>query len=232
MIPLVVIRPEPGRSASVAAARALGLEAVGAPLFVIEPQAWDAPDRDEFDALLVGSANVFRHGGAGLARYSGLPVHVVGAATAAAARAAGFAVGTVGSGGLQRVLDALDNRPGPGRLLRLAGAKRIALTPPEGVTMTERTVYASRALPMATGLAQRLAAPHVVALHSAEAARHFAAECDRLGVDRRHIALAVIGPRVASAAGGGWRATGVADNPDETALLAKARELCQTCRGD
>ena len=41
---LLVLRPEPGASATVERARALGLDAVAMPLFEVEPVAWDAPD--------------------------------------------------------------------------------------------------------------------------------------------------------------------------------------------
>lgn len=225
MIPLCVIRPEPGCAASVAAARAQGLEAFGFPLFAVAPQAWEAPPADRFDGLLAGSANVFRHGGPALAAYRHIPVHAVGSTTADAARAAGFPVATVGQGGLQRVLDGI---PSGTRLLRLAGAERIALIPPPGVQLSERTVYASRPCPLPAALAALLARPAVIALHSAEAARHFAAECDRLAVPRGVLRLACIGPRVAEAAGSGWAAVGIAPDPSETGLLAKATELCQT----
>ncbi len=228
MIPLVVIRPEPGCAASVSAARELGLEAHGIPLFAIRPLAWPAPPVDEFDALLVGSANAFRHGGPDLERYRAVPVHAVGAATAEAARAAGFAVAATGGGGLQGVLDAI--APGT-RLLRLAGAERIALSPPAGVTMVEQEVYASAPQPAPPGLIALLAAPAVILLHSAQAARHLASECDRLGLARDHLSLATIGPRVSAAAGPGWRALATAANPSESALLAKARDLCQTPPG-
>ena len=53
-LPLVVIRPEPGNAATCAAARALGLEAVAAPLFEIEPVGWAVPE-GRFDAILAGS---------------------------------------------------------------------------------------------------------------------------------------------------------------------------------
>lgn len=225
MTALVFIRPEPGCSASIAAARAMGLAATGHPLFEIRPQPWDAPDPAGFDALLAGSANLFRHGGAALARYRHLPVHVVGDATAEAARAAGFAVAAIGAGTLQPVLDTIP--PGT-RLLRLSGAERVELTPPADVSLTERAVYASIALPLPADLARLLASDAVVVLHSAAAARHFAAECDRLEIARDRLALACIGPRVAEAAGTGWRTVAVADTPRETALLAKAAELCQT----
>lgn len=227
MIPLIVIRPEPGCSASVGAAQELGLAAQGWPLFDVTPLPWDAPAPEKFDALLVGSANAFRHGGGALAQYRDLPVHAVGAATAAAGPGAGFAVAATGSGGLQAVLAAI---PAGTRVLRLAGAERVELRPPAGVTMTERVVYASVPRPMPP-LAALLARPAAVLLHSAEAARHFAAECDRLGIGRAALALATIGPRVIAAVGLGWRAIAAAAEPTEAALLAEARELCQDLGG-
>lgn len=223
MTPLYVIRPEPGCAATVAAARGAGLAAHGFALFAVEPVDWAVPE-GAFDLLLAGSANVFRHGGAGLAALRGLPVWAVGQATAAAARAAGFAVERTGRGGLQAVLEQV---PADRRVLRLAGAERVELAPPGGVTMAERVVYASRALPLPAELAARLAQGGVVAVHSAEAMRHFAGECLRLGLARGRIALATIGPRVSAAAGEGWWAVATANSPDDAALLASARDLCQ-----
>lgn len=225
MIPLLVVRPEPGCSATVAAARAMGLEALGHPLFAVRPVEWQAPDPAGFDALLVGSANVFRHGGEPLAALSALPVRAVGETTAEAAREAGFAVEAMGGGGLQPVLDAV---PPGARLLRLAGAERVVLAPPAGVTLTEIVVYASEPLPMESRLAAMLREPCVVALHSAGSARHFAAECERLGVDRSGVSLVTIGPRVSAAAGAGWQAVATAPSSDDAALLATARNLCHT----
>ena len=66
----------------------------------------------------------------------------------------------------------------------------------------------------------------VVLLHSAEAARHFAAEVDRLGLSRGRIALAAFAPRIAAAAGTGWAASRAARQPNDPALLALAREMC------
>jgi uroporphyrinogen-III synthase len=224
MIPLAIIRPEPGCTASVSAARAMGLEAHGHPLFAVSPVAWELPDLAAFDGLLIGSANVLRHGGAHLAALRHLQVHAVGETTARAAEAAGFTVAATGAGGLQPVLDAV--APGT-RLLRLAGAERIALTPPAGVTMAERVVYASAPLAMPAALAALFAVPAVVALHSAEAARHLAAECDRLGLARAALSLAVIGPRVSAAAGEGWARVALAGTASEAALLSCAADLCQ-----
>mgnify|MGYP001400747850 CR=1 FL=1 len=148
MKPLFLIRPEPGWSVSAETARAMGLDVHGAPLFTIEPVAWDAPDPADFDGLLVGSANTFRHGGKQLAKLTKLPVHAVGEATADAARAAGFLIGRTGRGGLQNLLDELSKREL--RLLRLAGADRVTLRLPDGIRVETRTVY--RAVP--EGLAE------------------------------------------------------------------------------
>jgi uroporphyrinogen-III synthase len=208
----------------VRAATAMGLEVHGFPLFQLLPRAWAQPGADHFDALLVGSANAFRHGGRGLSLYRHLPVHVVGRATAQAAVAAGFALGKVGRGGLQPVLDGL--APGT-RLLRLAGAERIKLTLPRGISMTEQVVYESRTLPMPPALVDLLAKPAVIALHSAEAARHLDAECGRLSLPRAHLYLAAMGARIGAAAGSGWAQVALAGTPDEAALLECAANLCQ-----
>ncbi len=226
MIPLIVIRPQPGCAATAAAARELGLDVHDFPLFAIRPLDWDAPDPASFDALLIGSANALRHGRTALAGYQGLPAYAVGAATAKAARAAGLVVAATGEGGLQAIFGKL--QPGHNRLLRLAGRENVPVTPPPGVTMTERVVYASEALPMPAQLTALLAAPTVVLLHSAGAARHFAAQCDLHAIPRRRIALAALGPRIAGAAGEGWADVATSANPADHALLALARELCQT----
>ena len=119
-MPVIVIRPEPGCSATVAAAQALGLDARAFPLFEVEPCHWDAPGAETFDALLIGSANALRQGGAALAAYAGMPAYCVGEATAQAAQAAGLRIAATGNGGLQAVLAQI--APDHRRLLRLGQA--------------------------------------------------------------------------------------------------------------
>lgn len=225
MTAVIVIRPEPGCTATVEAARKAGLDARAFPLFMVEARAWDRADPAAYDCLLAGSANVFRCAGVGLGDLRGLPVLAVGQATAAAAREAGFSVAVTGSGGLQGVLDRI---PAGTRLLRLAGEERILLAPPAGVSMDERVVYASLPLSMPEALAALLREPAIVLLHSAEAARHLGAECDRLGIARRPLRLAALGPRIAAAAGDGWGEVASAAQMDDAALLALARQLCHT----
>lgn len=223
-LPLVVLRPEPGCSETLAAARAMGLDAIAAPLFAIEPVAWEVPDPAEFDALLVGSANAFRRGGAGLSRLAALPVHAVGERTADAARAAGFGLAQVGEGGLQALLDTL---AAPLNLLRLAGAARVALASPRGIAVFERVVYRAVPQPLSSDVVAQLRRGALALLHSAEAARTFAAECNRLGIDRGNVALGALAPRVVEAAGSGWHAIGVAPAVADAALLALVADMCQ-----
>lgn len=225
MVPLIVIRPEPGCSATVAAATAAGLDVHGYPLFAVRPCSWQAPDPARFDALLAGSANVFRHGGTGLAGLLGLPVYAVGETTASAARAAGFAVAAAGSGGLQAVLDSVV--PSGARLLRLAGDERVPLHLPPGLRMEERVVYASKPQDMPPELIERLRAPAIIAVHSAEAVRHLTAQCVYHGIRRAPLRIAALGQRIAQAAEGGWGEVAVATLPNDTALLALARQMCQ-----
>jgi uroporphyrinogen-III synthase len=227
MTHLVVIRPEPGNSATVAEARAMGLEAVGFPLFDVVPVEWDGVDPSGYDALLLGSANAVHHAGAGLDTLRTLPAYAVGEATARAAQAAGLRIVATGSGGLQSVLAQL--QPGHRRLLRLCGRERMALSPPPGVGIEERVVYAAEPLPLPDALADLLHGGAVVLLHSAEAARHFAAQCDARGLDRASLAIATLGPRIAEAAGRGWLTVRSAAQPRDRALLALAGQMCQEC---
>ncbi|HUD28643.1 MAG TPA: uroporphyrinogen-III synthase [Novosphingobium sp.] len=224
-LPVLILRPEPGASATLAAARDAGLSARAFPLFHVRGLSWDPVPREEIDALLLGSANALRHGGPDLAAYRGLPVYAVGETTAEAARAAGLDVVATGRGGLQAMLDALE--PGHRRLLRLAGRERVELAIPRGVEVLTREVYASEPLPLPPQLVDLLARPALVLLHSGEAAAHFACRCDEAGIDRARIRLAAIGPRVASRAGAGWAALRSAPTPVDAALLALAARMCQ-----
>ena len=223
MRPLLILRPEPGNAASVAAARELGLSVLGAPLFAVKSVPWDVPEADAFDGILAGSANLFRLGGPGLGRLAALPVLAVGAETAHAAQAAGFAVPQVGQGGLAEVARNL----APGRYLRLSGADPVALELPAGVVIETITVYAAQPLPLAEKAARLLQEPCVVALHSGEAARHFAAECTRLNLARGHVALACLAPRIGTMAGVGWQSVEISAMRRDQPLLALAGQMCQ-----
>lgn len=203
--PLGVLRPEPGNAATAARIEALGRRALRLPLFAVRAVAWDAPDPAEYDSLVLTSANALRHGGEALTTLADLPVHAVGAATAAAARAAGFAVVAVGEGGVGAL------QP-PGRVLRLVGRDHHVLADADTII-----VYASEALdPDLDALAGGVAL-----LHSARAARTLA---DRV-TDRSGIALAAISPAAAAAAGSGWHRIAVAPQPTDMDLISAALVL-------
>lgn len=228
---ILALRPEPGLAATLAKARAMGLAVTGHALSEIRAVDWECPDPEGIDGLLIGSANAILHGGPALARLADKPVYAVGEATAAAARAAGFAVAMVGSGGLQGVLDAID---APCHLLRIAGEEHVPLTPPEGVSFAEVIAYRSVHLPLDPQAALLASGPDqaapLVLLHSAATARHFAGECDRLGLARAGVTLAALGPRIAAAAGKGWAAVHTAAEPDEGTLLQLVFDLCGAAR--
>lgn len=220
---VVTIRPEPGADSTVEYGRRKGLLIHAFPLSEVKPVVWNPPPPEDFDALLVGSANVFRHAGPALRRYELLPVHAVGETTAQAARQAGLRVERVGEGGLQKVIDSV---PGPLRYLRLAGTEHVPLKPPSGTTIDLHTVYKSVNLPIGRELEQVLRDDALVLLHSAGAAQHLRAECDRLDIDRAGISLATLGPRICEAAGSGWARIKTASQPRESALLALAADMC------
>lgn len=220
---ILTIRPEPGSGATVAAGREAGLAIEACPLFEIRPRAWRAPAPQAIDGLLIGSANAIRHGGPELERLRGKPVFAVGVATARAAEAAGFRVAACGRGSLQPLVDGLAP---PLRLLRLTGEEHVPLAPPPGIEVETRIGYMSAPLPLPAELAGRLRAGALVLLHSAAAARHFAAECDRLAIDRAALRLAALGPRIAAAAGSAWGEVRSAAEPSEAALLALLGDMC------
>jgi uroporphyrinogen-III synthase len=215
---LYVLRPEPGASATVERAIALGIDAAAMPLFAIEPVAWTVPDAGDFDGLLLTSANAVREAGAGLGDLGNLPVHAVGEATAEAARSAGLDIAAVGQGGI----DALLRTTSAGmRLLHLCGEdRRMPASPVE--RLTSICVYRSREFP----------APSVGALRGQVAAVHSPRAAARLGeladaALRSTIRLAAISEAAAAAAGRGWEELAIAANPNDGDLLALAARLCQ-----
>jgi uroporphyrinogen-III synthase len=212
---LLVLRPEPGASATVERARERGLDASVIPLFEIEPVEWGAPDPGAFDALLLTSANAVRFGGAGLASVRGLPVYAVGEATAEAARAAGFAIAGTGEVGVDRLLSSIAVEL---RLLHLCGADRRS---PETArqAIAPIVVYRARAIDNP----DLSAAPGSVAVvHSPRAGARLAELLD----ERSAIFIAAISAPAAAALGEGWGALEIADRPSDESLLALAARLC------
>jgi uroporphyrinogen-III synthase len=216
---VLVLRPEPGASATAKRARHLGLHPVVLPLFEVEPVAWQLPDLGDFDGLLLTSANAMRHGGDKLELLHGLPVYSVGAATADAARSVGFDVTVTGDSDLEHLLGSI---PPELKLLHLAGEHRTP-APHARQRITSLTVYRSVARDGADlGAVQ----DSVALIHSPRAGRRLAELMERQGVDTSRVAIAAISRNAASAAGLGWAAVETAAAPNDEALLALAASLC------
>ena len=212
---VLVLRPEPGATATVRRAERLGLDAIALPLFEIEPIAWKAPDPAGFDALLLSSANGVRYGGEQLQKLRGLSVRAVGEATAEAARDAGFDVASCGDAGIGELLD---STPANFRLVHLCGEHRKALT---GVRQQITPVPVYRAVAIAEPEMPDCAGT-VVLIHSPRAGQRYA----QLIEERSDITIAAISPAAAEAVGTGWEMVQTADRPNDDALLALATRLC------
>lgn len=212
---LLVLRPEPGASATVERARERGLDAFAVPLFVVQPVAWQTPDPGGFDGLLLTSANAVRHGGEQLQALRGLKAYAVGEATAEAARGAGLDIASTGDAGAERLLGSIEQDL---RLLHLSGADSTEL----GATRQEiAKVVVYRSDPIERPDLSR-ANGSVALVHSPRAARRFA----ELVSDRGSIAIAAISEPAASAVGNGWQLVESAEAPNDAALLALAAALC------
>jgi uroporphyrinogen-III synthase len=215
MTKVLVLRPEPGATATVEKARTLGLDALAVPLFEIERIGWDAPEMANFDGLLLTSANAIRVAGGELERLRGLKAYAVGEATAEAAREAGFDIAATGDAGVGRLLASIE----PGlKLLHLCGADR---REPVGARQRITTVEVYRAVALERpDLSQAIGS--VAMVHSPRAGRRFAELTD----DRGTIAVAAISQAAADSVGGGWRIVEVAEQPSDDAVLALAARLC------
>ncbi len=221
MIPLLILRPQPGAAATAKRAEMLGLMPVIRSLFMVEPRAWEPPDATRFDAIVLTSANAVRIGSADIARYFALPVYAVGTATAQAARTAGFADVREGAGDATAAFQALVEA-GHSRPLHLAGADRTDY-PTLPFEVTTRVVYA--AVPADVALPP---GRHVALVHSARAAARYAEICpSRAAIDVVAISAAVAeAASVAVAEGAGWRSMTSAPEPTDNAMLALATMLC------
>ncbi|MCW3797767.1 uroporphyrinogen-III synthase [Sphingomonas sp. BN140010] len=212
----MVLRPQPGASATLARAAGMGLPAIAIHLFSVEPLEWQPPATGTFDGLLLTSANAPREAGPQLDLLRGLPVYAVGEATGAAARAAGLHVVEVGRGGVKELLAGV---PRDLRLLHLCGADRTAEPTPVSVDCIP--VYRAAPIDAPTGL-DRL--PGSVALvHSPRAGRRLA----EVAGERQDVRVAAISKSAADACGTGWAALEAAPEPTDAALLSLAARLCQ-----
>ncbi len=216
---IAVLRPEPGNCLTAAAIEARGRIAIRMPLFEVHPEPWTLEDAEEFDALMLTSANAIRHGGPGLAALNRLPVYAVGEPTAEAARRAGFEVVCVGTDDAEALV-AMAGAAGIRRALHLAGRERTLEA--GGIVARVVTVYASE--PIEPRDATRLTGS-VALVQSARAGARLAEIVDAAGLARGGIALVAVSARAAEAAGRGWEQRIVPGDVDSEALIDAAIAL-------
>ncbi len=208
---VLIVRPAPGNKATADAVSAMGLYPVVVPLFEVVPVAWDVPDPQAFDAVVMTSANAARLGGPKLAQFTHLPLFAVGEATATAARKAGFAEVLSGASDAAEIGQNL-----PANVLHLTGADYRPIPTESAVTVT--TVYEACPIAPCGSLCAEVAM-----IHSPQAGRHLAA----LKPDRHETTIVAISTPAALACGFGWAAIHVAERPREHAMLATLARVCE-----
>jgi uroporphyrinogen-III synthase len=220
---VLILRPEPGNSASCARAIKLGLEPISVPLFRIESVAWHAPDPKNYTAIMMTSANAARFAGTQLAQYSHIPLFAVGAATAESARDSGFTSVVSGEKNVAHLLATFATL-GPQKILHLCGEDRIALAS-SGLEIDQRIVY--RSVPIQQDLKNLFSVSRfmICLVHSPRAGERFADLCDAQHIEKSKILIVAISGAAARAAGPGWEKVAISANPRDDALLQIALEL-------
>ncbi len=231
MVRVLITRPREDAEALAEALAVRGVEALVEPLLEIVPLDPGDFDLAGVQAALLTSAN----GARALAAATGLrdvPVLAVGEATAAAARAAGFAEVAVAGGDVAALACLAESRcePHGGPLVHVSGeavagdlSGRLA---ERGFTVRRAVLYEARvARALSAAAASALAAGEIDAafLYSPRTAKTLVSLAEKAG-----LAAALAGVRalclsaaVAEAAGAArWREVCVAARPDEVSLLA------------
>ncbi len=222
-LPLLVLRPEPGASATARRAEERGLHPIRYPLFEVHATAWEAPDPEGFDAMLLTSANTLRCAGPQLDLYRHLPVFAVGEATADAAKARGFGIAAVGHSGAQAISEIIAAR-GHGRVFHPGGRDRREFNPGP-LSIIRCCVYESQEAGSAEGLAAIMPEEGVALIHSPRGAVRLAKLVPMRERPRLH--LAAVSPAVLEAAGAGWASGDASPVPKDEALLVLAAALCK-----
>ncbi len=231
---ILVVRPEPGASATARRLADAGFEPVLLPMTRIAALEQTVPDAKTFDAVAATSANAFRHASAELAAaIAGLRCFAVGAETARSARRSGMKRVEEG-GGDAAALAALigRDRASPGRVLYICGRVRRpdfeeALAR-AGIAVIAAETYDT--LPVAYDAAAveaRLGRSGVDAIlvHSAVAADALVALLDAQRALFGSPHLVAISPRVARTLAPAGLETAVAAEPDDASMLSCLRGI-------
>ncbi|HEX7873883.1 MAG TPA: uroporphyrinogen-III synthase [Sphingobium sp.] len=221
--PVLVLRPEPGASRTAKALREAGFLPILYPLYEIEPVDWTPPDPAGIDAILITSANAVRQAGPGMARFLSKPLFAVGAATAAAARQAGFLSVTVGGGDIPSTVPMVV-ASGHRRILHLSGTE-IREFDPAGLSILRLPVY--RAAPYGTAEGLRRIVPRdrgaYAMVHSPRAGVRLSELVEAR--ERQRITIIAISIAASQACGRGWRDRVAVGSPTGEAMVAGLQML-------
>lgn len=220
---LIILRPEPGAGRTAHKATQLGFDVRLHPLFAPQPVDWTPPRPDDFDALLLTSANAVRLAGPALAHYRALPAFAVGRATAAALQDQGFAAVVAGSGDGSAIAAMIAER-GHRTVLHLAGT---TVAPMEAgpLHIARIAVYTMASLPPDPSLLREATPGTVLLVHSANAGTRLAQHIPAAARTRLHVVA--ISPAAAAACGDGWASCLAPATPDDDDMLALALRLCE-----
>jgi uroporphyrinogen-III synthase len=234
---VLITRPRPDAEALAALLRERGIESLIEPLLEIIPTPVPALDLDDVQALLLTSAN----GARALAHKTDrrdLVVFVVGPATAATARDAGFADVTVADGDVAALADLVESRldAAGGALLHVSGsavagdlAGRLGCV---GFEVRRAVLYEARPATALSDTAMAAIAQgdiDSVLLFSPRTAESFVRLSRQASLALDGLRALCLSPAVADQAEATpWGEIAVAARPDQDALLA----LIQTPPGD
>lgn len=248
---VLVTRPEPDASRLAARLAASGIKAMVEPMMVVtavdqRPPALEPDlepglepslelDLEGVQALAFTSANGVR-AFALLSMERALPVFAVGAATAEAAREAGFEVVHVAAGDVEHLAALIAGMAEPegGSIFHAAGkvvaGDLVGLLAARGFHVVRKVLYGAEpaaALSADLQRALRDGTLDAVTLYSPRTARIFAGLVSKAGLEAEVARLAcyALSKNVASAAGAlSWASMNIAAEPSEEALLALMEE--------
>ncbi|MEJ7934274.1 uroporphyrinogen-III synthase [Sphingobium sp. AN558] len=223
MSQVIILRPQPAAGRTAARVAALGLCPLVHPLFAPQPLDWTPPPTEDFDAVLLTSANGVRLAGPGIGRYRSLPTYAVGEATALALVQAGFADVTAGTAD-GSMIAARIARDGHRAILHLGG-RHVAPLDPGPLRIDRIAVYAMNEAPQAAALPATIEPGDILLIHSPRAGERAAALLSPLARETLHIVA--ISPAAALAAGDGWASVQSSAQPQDDAMLALAARLCK-----
>ncbi|MQT13499.1 uroporphyrinogen-III synthase [Segnochrobactrum spirostomi] len=234
---VLVTRPEPQAETTASRLVARGHEPIVAPLLAIVPEPEVVLALDTVAALVVTSKAAVEivAGRRDRAALSALPLYVVGDATAAAARVAGFGRVVSAAGDVHALAETIrrDGLAAGVTVLHLAGRDRAGdlagLLAPDGIAVETAVLYRAepaQRLPDPVADALRAGSIDAILVYSERSGAALAGAIRRAGLADavRDVAIAAISERAAAPFALHPRLV-VAASPDEAALLAALESL-------